>query len=478
MRTRPNSMRHSQSSERSPIRGKQIDICPVEGSPSYYPDKQHIHYRARNGLKPLNPDMPAWFLFPAQEAMFDRLQMTVSFHGHCQDIDAYHRMIAHLGSWDGACSPGQSQLFRFDQIGGAQDTNRIAIEKGWLFRSAGFRNGGRVFFDRRHSRVHFHLTLVLNPTRFLAHQPTNSIPDIAQRSPEAALRQSGTPRLHRSLDGKDNVLLLDQRGGRSFDHRDERWAATLDVYLTQIRNLFEARLRELHSDDIDSVSNIQFEAVQQAEVYWELEAADALTDLAALRNAVLAIAPASRTSYCYTVGFDKDAPFIKIALTENIELEVYAKERKIVRFEVKYKAPIRQIAGRIDASSSSPLSDLLVLRHDARRRIQIIWKEIATMISDVRGAGDLFDFIERLRRAKIGEDGSNLISILGNNRRITDAAVGAATLKALVREGILEPKSSVRHGGAKCYPLSRPWSAMFDQLLNRTDCPSPLTSQH
>jgi hypothetical protein len=117
------------------------------------------------------------------------------------------------------------------------------------------------------------------------------------------------------------------------------------------------------------------------------------------------------------------------------------------------------------------------LRIDAAKRLATGWEEFRSMFTDAHRAGELLDFIERLRRAKIGEDGRLLISLLANNRSVTtNTVISQKVVYSLIKVGILGARIRVRNGGGNRYPLARPWSLMFDELLNRHDCPPAIVN--
>jgi hypothetical protein len=92
--------------------------------------------------------------------------------------------------------------------------------------------------------------------------------------------------------------------------------------------------------------------------------------------------------------------------------------------------------------------------------------------------GELLDFIERLRRAPIADGGRDLLSLLANNRSISEDAAPQRVIRALERLGVLVLEAPVamvnrrRNALSRRYPLARRWSQMFDAAPGRTDCPS------
>lgn len=415
-------------------------------------------------MKPLNPELPAWFLFPASEARHDRLQITMEFSGLSPTEAAFHEVMETLASVSGT-TPDEQPLFRADRVMHSLKY-RLRLTPGWLFELAGAREAGTVRHDPRTGLVRFSLMLVLNPTRFLAHQGTTDIGQIAARPSEEALRAQNGQMLPRGLDGNDNLLSAEQMGGQYFEGRDQRWRGVIAVYLDHIQRLVAERVAQLSPEIFQLRSSIEFQAVQQTEVYWELEGRDAVTAVSELRNAVQRSAGTFRA----TCGLDHDAVQVRLPLTVDIELSIYAKTFERVRFEVRYRRPIRQLASRCGASGGNVLGDLGAVRSDAASRVAGVWRAIAPAFHAAEKAGDLFDFIDKLRRADLGEETRLLISLLGNNRGLTECSVPLATIKTLVRLGVLDPRVSLRHGGPKRYPLAVKWSLMFDILLGRADC--------
>ncbi|RUV23654.1 hypothetical protein [Mesorhizobium sp. M7A.F.Ca.MR.245.00.0.0] len=414
-------------------------------------------------MKPFDPAMPAWFLFPHQESQFDRMQVTVSFSGRSPDLDTFRQMMEDVGDWNGS-TPDQGR-----RPGGKR--YRLGIVKGWLLEIAGSREAGTVTWQPN-GRVSFNLTLVINLTRFLARHHGKSLDQIALMTQNEALHPVAQRASLVSLDGKDNVLARQEMGGTSFERRSERWEAALRIYLAHVRALFENEIAELSPDVFQNASPIRFEAVQQAEVYWELSSDDAISAVATLRSALMTTASEVRATFPLSCGMVRDACYVTLEVTKGIFVTIYAKAHDRLRFEVKYTRPIRQIADRAGATNGNAANDLLALRSDAADRMLRLWIAIAPLLGDESGPGDLFDFIRLFAHANPREEHRMLISLLGNNRSVTDSGISPATIKSLIRVGVLGPRASVRHGGVKRYPLARRWSLLFDQRLGRSDCPS------
>jgi hypothetical protein len=167
-------------------------------------------------------------------------------------------------------------------------------------------------------------------------------------------------------------------------------------------------------------------------------------------------------------------------LTKSIRLKVYAKTAKKIRIEVIFSesSRISQILRRLGLLPSAGIVEkLLVLRNEAVKQLHKAWTTIMVVTHDGNAAADLFDFMSKLHSRVPEENRRTMLSLLGNQRRLTATPPGGlapeAVCKGLVREGVLIPAGIVTRGPS-CYALAPPWSAMFDRLLGRFDAASVL----
>ena len=378
----------------APIRGTQFN------TPSETPHSSNIRYRSRTGLKPCDPNRSASFLFPYEEARFDRIQMTIAFSGRCPNQEDFQQLIYTLASVVGI-SADQRPLFSRDETI-ASNRYRLRIKDGWLFKGAGKRDLNTV--EYQNGRVRFHFTLALNLTRFLAHQDSEDLGYLRALSPDDALQARDCSTRLRGLDGNDNILTVKRMGGRSFDNRDAHTRAALEIYMGHIMALFQERIGEIHPEILHDVTPIVFRAIQQAEVYWELESEDAITVVTALGRSCTSSAAHIFKTFPVTVGIAQNCPSIRIPLNSDVHLVIYAKESRRVRFEVKFSGPIRQLADRSKHSTDrTPYQDLLALRSDASNRMQRVWRALSLTLRDSNPSpGKLSDFLELLNRADLG----------------------------------------------------------------------------
>ncbi|MEK1889192.1 MAG: hypothetical protein AAAB35_16840 [Phyllobacterium sp.] len=236
--------------------------------------------------------------------------------------------------------------------------------------------------------------------------------------------------------------------------------------MSHIKALFAQRLGEIHPEILHDLTPIEFRAIQQAEVYWELESQDAVTLVTELGHACKSVAPLVFVGHPITIGTNQNCPVIRIPLPSDIQLVIYAKEYTRVRFELKFKGLVRQLANRSDhPTDRSVFQDLLAMRSAASKRMRQVWRGVAPIMRDSRTSpGRLSDFLELINRADLGGEKELIVSLLGNLRGLTNSGISLANIKALVRIGVLQDRVSLMHGGSKRYPLMQQWSRMFDEL--------------
>jgi hypothetical protein len=436
-------------------------------------------------MKPFDHALDARFLFPFEDARHDRIKLSV--HARVSvDPAAIEEVFDHMAS---TSSEG---LFA-GRLRSGRDGDFLELfsqerqRRAWLVTLAGRRN--RAIYHERHVFIDVDLELDVNPTRFLAHQPETSLDAIRARDPFDALRVNPDVRRSlraRTLDASDNILFgAEFMGGRTFARRDAHWRAVMNANFDHLRealtsSLAPARFAQLVSLDM---------RVKQAEAYWELASADAVSVVEGLCNAFKAAAGDTRISQIVqsrppmarpTIDFDGDrnARWLKLPLTEEVDLKVYAKTVDRVRVELTYHGGIRRHAQRAGGRrvatgcNSDVVETLLSLRDGASNRLTNVWDTVMTLYRPHEGTGEICDFMRRLNRAVEEGNRQLMLSLLANHRGVTVTdATGFASLavcRALESEGILQ-RVHPRNRAPARYALAPRYSEMFDRLTDRQD---------
>jgi hypothetical protein len=425
-----------------------------------------VRHRSRSGLKSLSAwgiEQGAKFLFAEGDARHDRVKLKAEARVLFSP-DAWEDVLGDINHRDPDIRP---DVLRLDNRG-SNAWNVFTVLDNWLFNAHGIARmvqPGLLVFD---------LELDLNPTTFMAHQPTPRIADIQAR-PAEALRVDPIVRQYLrgvTADGNDNVLLgVDYLGSTVFDHRAERWDALMDAYMGKVQELLAATLVPTNRRAV--LDAITLKSIAQAEVHWELEHRDAVSWVSGFRKALFAADNATR----FTVYQSGNAECVKLKVNNEIGLKIYAKEAaNRVRFEIEFTKKIsRSFRSR---RTMSLYDQLKALREPASKHVQRTWNEVMKFIAIEDNATDLCDFMARLNRCVPEENRRVIVSLLANHRRLSETApegfAPSTVCEALERAGILIRTRIRKRAPQAQYALAPSWSRMFDRLLDRDDAPPQL----
>ena len=338
-----------------------------------------------------------------------------------------------------------------------------------------FSANGRVEVPLGQGLLIITLTVQLNPTRFLAHQPDKRPGTVSLRPSREALRPDPAvirAMAARTLDGGDNFLETTP-DIPAFDLRDPWWTGILRSYLGKIRQFFRERLDPEGARV--QVDRADFGPIRKAEVQWEFGHRDAISWAAAFCNTLKAADDAAETRIWSSTEAQRNVTAGYLSLTKDIRLKVYAKTAYTVRFEVVFSGSSRitQALKRLGHSSDTDIvARLQGLRAEAVKQISKAWATIMDVTREANAKADMFDFMARLNRKVPEQNRRVVMSLLGNQRRLTATPAGGvapdAVCRGLVRVGILREAGIVTRGPAR-YALAPEWSEMFDRLLGRSD---------
>ncbi|MCA0317357.1 MAG: hypothetical protein LCH88_04730 [Proteobacteria bacterium] len=330
-----------------------------------------------------------------------------------------------------------NRLLRVDRVGNVVNFD---MPQGWLFR---LRGRGAITTEGRQCTIAADFRCNLNPTRFLAHQPDPTLARIRARSPIEALRENqelADALSATTLDGNDNILVgLQYAGGTTFDERRRTWwNGVLEIYWHQI----EALLRQRFSaDGLATVRRLDYVGTTAAEVYWELETADAVSWATAFRDVALAAhhQAEARSERAPSQSGRMNSRWIVITLPAGISIKVYAKTDRRVRFEVTFaQGRVGQHARRAGARSSNAYERLSSLCDEGAERLARAYQEIAPEIGVRPQLADLCEFLSRFNGAVPDENRALLLRLLLNHRSVAvHSQVPLSVCRALVRVGIL-----------------------------------------
>lgn len=402
--------------------------------------------------------------------MHDRIKVVVTADLHYETAEAITSYLDWIENFrDPSATPNEPlpndpEVFRFlpERFPGSRD---LRIEHGWLFTGIGkfsrlsHQNGGVAQLQ---------LTLELNPTRFLAHQPGDrTLTDLeALRAPDALIenRSAAEEAENEILDSNDNVLIgLTRLGGSAFDNRTERWRRVLDIYLGHIQTLIDAVLAPPRPDQMDPPTTgpgVRLDVrwmhaiVQQAEVYWEYQSIDALSVVGTIAGCMQSVAEEIRvTRYlsepdlsepesCSSERID-GATSVTFPLRNNIKAIIYAKTMDRIRIEVRYNRNLRQCFRNV---ANGPLGIAEILeraRQDAADRLAVVFTTLRNLsITAEPDRAILVEFLAKLAAATQNDEGATriVLTTLLNTNGISESVEGIprGVIRRLRRLEVLE----------------------------------------
>ena len=447
------------------------------------PETGTIHYlrvRSKTGLKPYEPDQRLAYLFAAEEARHDLIELRLVFEVTLHDPADANRVAEEL-----ACGPLDNGVFRTRAKRGSRAWRVSIIPDRWLLDGS-----GDMWPIDRGTRLKLDLRVRLNPQRCLAHQPTADLATFRARSAREALRvNADRARLLRrvTLDGNDNVLLgVEYFGGQEFHRREERWAEVVSIVLMHLHSLFAA---EMEACDVRRV--LLAEAyVSRAEVVFELSHPDALNlarDLVPRVRAVSAGAIVREWGATTEEEARPNCVSISAPLADHARMVLYAKTHDRLRVEVRLDDRASQEAERAfplarEAGITGPhmplegvLSVLLRLRRAAARRLHQFWGAMMDVDAPTEPTHeDLAAFMTAMVEAACaGADPRRIIGLLKNGFVTVTEQGGVmppTVCAVLVQRGILRrarpavnpPRSGNRQ--AARYMLSAPYREVLERF--------------
>jgi hypothetical protein len=411
------------------------------------------------------------------EAKHDRIKVRVTMRIGYSSVEQLSEYMEHIGDQSGLVA---RPLFRV-QSDRTPHTRTLRVMSGWLFSGSGRLHHANAAQGGIATLV---LELDLNPTRFLAHHRAGaSVVELEAMSPEEALAtcpDNEAPARAAALDGNDNVLLGTLRqGGTTLERRGEWWRERLGLYLRHVEALLHARLVPTMTNALPPVhvTAPSFDAVAQAECYWELETNRARTVVALLADRLRAASGQFRLRmHLPSVeeieeGHDQNSNSVTLHLGRGIQFCVYAKTADRVRFEMRYLADVRDNAAR---SLHGPVNILTILeaaREDAARRMTRIRETLAMTLAPTSfDRRHLMDFLRELLYACDGDRDAaeQLMEGLVNFGGVTQTPAGGIAppeaLRRLERRRIIR-RLRVRARGAPRFVLAPPYATLQRALL-------------
>jgi len=345
------------------------------------------------------------------------------------------------------------------------DKLRVRTATGWLFNVNG---SGAI---RPHGDGHiltFSLSVSLNPTRFLAHQPNPEHSAISARPPLEALRVEPTTRdalRGSTLDGNDNLLIgRSFAGGTTFGpRRGEWWAAILTTY---IRNI-EALLRPLFAAEGRSqLLRFEWAGISDVEVYWDLETADAVAWARSFQIAGMTSHHAAIENHALPqCGGQANVRWLSLSLPNGVKVKAYAKTDQRVRFEVSFSKRVSQEANRHANGDRTFVEKLLALTRSAEPRMARAFKPIMERMAPHPPAAELVDFLLRINSAVPEVARAQLLRLLINHRALVPSPqIPISVCEALCRTGVLR-RSRVAHRDSPQFDIAPEYGALVQELL-------------
>ncbi len=402
---------------------------------------RNIRYRSPTGVRRLGSTDDPHALFAATDARHDRItaQLVVSITCGRDDLED---VVGYIDTRAGTLD--ENQILRCEWINAGQ-TLRVSTASGWLFNAHG---GGKIREQGSGYGISFSLTVELNPTRFLAHQPRCAVPEIVATPPSQALRVD--PVIERdlrasTLDNQDNVLIgRDYAGGTTFGSRRRAWwSSVLTVYLSHI----EALLRPLFlADGRTSLHRFDWRGIRASEVYWDLETQDAVSWVRSFQSAAMTAHHAAQEhSASPGRGGQHNSRWLTLALLNGVRIKVYAKSDQRVRFEVTFTKRIGQEAARQADGRGSLPRRLIALTDSAERRMVAAFAPIALRAAERPQIGELVDFLSAINSTTPAEARLQLLRLLVNHGAVTPSPrISLSVCQALCRAGVLRRSSLAR----------------------------------
>jgi hypothetical protein len=423
-----------------------------------------VRTRSRSGIRPIgSSDNPA-ILFASHDARHDRITGYLRVELQCHE-DVLEDVLSRIDGRHDGHDP--NRLFRVDWSD-ASDRVTIDMQAGWLFGVVG---AGRRRSVGDTSTVSLRLRCTLNPTRFLAHQPDPSLNAIRARAPLDALRlnpETGAALRASTLDGNDNVLIgVAYAGGTTFNERRRTWwNGVIQVYW---QHILDALRERFSAGGLARVRALEYLGTTAAEVYWELETADAISWMSTFCNAAATAhhRVETRQGRPPSQGGLMNSRWVVFQLPAGITLKVYAKTDRRMRFEVVFaEGRVGQHARRAGAQGSGLREQLPALSEEASGRLIQAYAGISPDIGAPPRMADLCDFLGRFNSAVPEENRTLLLRLLLNHRSlVVHGQVPQAVCRALVAAGILR-RRTLAHRDQLQFSLAPEYDALARALAS------------
>lgn len=329
--------------------------------------------------------------------------------------------------------------------------------------------------------------LILNPTRFVAHQVMphfwNAPPDHwtalnpAELEPARMVTTRPTLRIPDEvvLDGNDNVLLARRRRRLG---NPAAWRCYTRLHWRSIVRLMHSLM--LSAGQPNANLQVSFQPslnLEIVETYWEFAVADPLTFIRAIQPCILAQGqrPQARhhgfPSGFSVAGSEGGALSLKIRLRPGVYLVVYAKTSGRVRFEVRHK-----LTENADALGGSHTADgdldtfhlwIDRLAEDAADRLNLVLADLDRHLSPPPIGQPLWRLIASVHQVADGQQQADLmLSLLANKDAIRLGPKDPLrdVVKALERAGILRRPQAKR----QIYVATPEYRRAIDRLRGGT----------
>lgn len=296
---------------------------------------------------------------------------------------------------------------------------------------------GRLTGAKAGDKIGLIATISLNLTRFMAHHAHRALVEVRDLDPSLALTCNAETRSRLAaqvLDGNDNLLIdwrpvLDARRSDGSTVCFDEWLA---VYVEHVKNWTERRFSAVSPS---ATACLRWKSVSHAETYWEFSheqalawAGDAACFLEHQKEGEIRNAPAHAGDEASTNKIRKNgnSRWLISRLTKDLDIVIYAKTFKRVRFEVRHKRRIKQTvsrsARRADLSIPSQLECVV---HDASKRMIAYWGALNTAMPRQSPTAKIIEMIQELVSAGPNALGPELIAAIFAHRAIDPPVQGS-----------------------------------------------------
>tara|TARA_R110002110_G_C13468395_1_gene719661 strand:- start:10385 stop:11548 length:1164 start_codon:yes stop_codon:yes gene_type:complete len=356
----------------------------------------------------------------------------------------------------------------------------VKFAVNWLF-------GGQLILNpskQGENEWSMRLQLNLNVTRFMQTNGLINWSRMGARNGWAVLRSGGPGSVEAArecLSGEDNFIAsANVRQAIAAD-----WSDVTEEYVQLVLRCIDRCMNQSTDANPGGIRTIdclswRMWSVGQAEVYWEAKADDAVSAVSEMSANVRSIAGSldyreyndsdlvSRT--------DKNSPSMNMKIAKHVRAAVYAKAHDRIRYEVRYDAAVRQVAGvqpgEADGDQLSNFSTFLdFLVDDAHERMSRVLPEI--------NSKSMSGFDERAALVRIltaisyacGRDhllSYRLISLLSNAGGVSVTQDDALfpVVEYLEKTRTLRRVHSRRREAVRRYVLSQPLRSAFAKLTD------------